>query len=271
MTPVPRPIPAMGLGTWPLLGEDARRIIAEALSLGYRHIDTAQMYRNERVTGLAIADSGVPRDAITITTKIHQDRFADGTVLDSARASLDALQIDRADLMLVHWPPRGMTTEAVMDQMQALVAAGLTAAVGLSNFNRPQMRAACAHGPVATNQVEFHALIDQSALLAQAAALGVPLTAYMPIARGRVLAAGPVVSIADRLGATPAQVAIAWVLAKGVRVICNSARRANLIANLAATALTLPEADIAALDRLAQSENTRFSSRADWEPIWDAP
>lgn len=261
-------IPLIGLGTAPIVDVDWAGLVARAVGLGYTHVDTAQMYDNEAQVGQGLRMSGRPDD-VFLTTKIHQDRFRDATALDSAQTSVEKLG-RVPDLMLVHWPPRGMETEAVIDTMLEIRDAGLTRSIGVSNFNRPQLRAAAARAEIATNQVEFHTLIDQSDLLAEAQALGIPLTAYMPLARGKAFDTPVVRDIAAARGLTPAQVVLRWIVQKGVIAIPLSTKEENLKANLAVLDLELSAQDMAALDRLSVTENTRFCSREDWDPVWDA-
>lgn len=263
------PLPKIGLGTAPIVDLDWAELVARAFDLGYRHIDTAQMYDNEAEVGEGLSRAD-PEGQVFVTTKIHQDRFADATALESAKVSVDKLG-RVPDLMLVHWPPRNVPTDEVMDMMHAIQAEGLTKAVGVSNFNRPQLRAAAAALPIATNQVEFHVMIDQTALKAEADALGVPLTAYMPVVRGKAFAFPEVQQIAQARGMTPGQVVLRWIVQQGVIAIPLSTKSQNLQDNLAVQDLSLTEDDMALLHGVAARENSRFCSRADWDPVWDAP
>ena len=263
-------MPLIGLGTWPLSGAACRDAVRAALDMGYAHVDTAQMYGNEDDVGAALKASGVPRDEVFLTTKVHQDRMSAGTALASARESTDRLGVEAVDLMLIHWPPRDMATEAVIDALEEIRTAGLARAIGVSNFNRPQLRAGAARAPILTNQVEFHALIDQSRLLDQARALGISLTAYQPVARGQVMAQPEVQEIAARIGATPAQVALRWILQQGVSVIPMSTRPRNLADNLGALDISLSQEDMGILSALARRRNHRFTDIAGWSPDWNA-
>ncbi|MEM8789467.1 MAG: aldo/keto reductase [Pseudomonadota bacterium] len=266
----PTPMPPIGFGTAPLKDTDWRGLTAMALEVGFRHVDTAQMYENERDVGQGVRDSGLDRGAIFVTTKIHQDRFRDGTALESARASIDRLG-GPADLILVHWPPRGVPVARVIETLLQVQDAGLTRLIGVSNFNRPQLREAADLAPIATNQVEFHCLIDQFALLADANARNIPLTAYMPILRGKVLAEPAVTAIAAAHDVPPVQVALAWIIGHGVIPLVLSSRRDRLAEAFAATRLMLTAEDMATLDALARRRNHRASRHGDWEPDWDAP
>lgn len=263
-----QPIPMIGLGTAPIKEVDWAGVVATAVGLGYRHVDTAQMYNNEAEVGQGLRMSG-QADDVFLTTKIHQDRFLDGTALDSAQTSVEKLG-RVPDLMLVHWPPRGAETGAVIDTMLEVQARGLTRAIGVSNFNRPQLRAAAAKASIATNQVEFHVLIDQSALLAEARALGIPLTAYMPVARGKAFDPPEVQRIAAARGMTPAQVVLRWIVQQGVIAIPLSSQVQNLKDNLAVGQLELGEDDMAALNAVARRENTRLCPAPNWAPDWNA-
>lgn len=241
-----------------------------ALEIGYRHIDTAQMYENEADVGRGIAGSGIPRGDLYVVTKVAQDRITDGTYLDSARRSQEALGVT-PDLLLIHWPPRGIETEAVIDAMQEIHTQGLTASIGVSNFNVPMLERAVAHSsiPIVTNQVEYHALMDQSRLKATADRLGVVLTAYCPIARGLVLKDPTILRIAEETGHSPAQVALRWVVQNGVAAICMSTQRENLASNFATRDIELSDAHMEEITALNAQKN-RTVLMPDWAPDWDA-
>lgn len=263
-------MPLLGLGTWPLRSDQGQEVVEMALELGYRHIDTAQMYENEADVGRGIASSNVARDSLYVVTKVAQDRISDGTYLDSARRSQDNLGLT-PDLFLIHWPPRGIETEAVIDAMQEIHAQGLTRSIGVSNFNVPMLERAVAHAsiPIVTNQVEYHAVMDQSRLKATADRLGVGLTAYCPIARGLVLKDPTIERIAAETGHSPAQVALRWALQNGVAAICMSTRRENLAANFEVLNMELSEAHMTQITALNAQKN-RTVLMPDWAPDWDA-
>ncbi len=271
MTSTTSDIPPIGFGTWPLTGPEARTAVETALDVGFRHIDTAQMYENEAEVGKALAGAGVPRGELFVVTKVMPDCFGDGTVLHSVERSLEKLQLDSVDLLLVHWPPPDVSTEATIDQLVEARDRGLCTRIGVSNFNLPMLERAAAHSPapLATNQVEFHPLLDQSRLLAAADRLGIRLTAYCPLARGQALRDPVIRDIAGRLDRTPAQVVIRWIVQQGVAAISMSTKRTNMAANLDALAFELSEPDMAAISartaagiRLVNPENTA--------PDWDA-
>lgn len=264
-------MPQIGAGTFRLQGQQAIDSVANALDLGYRHIDTAQIYGNEGEVGQALAESGVARGEVFVTTKIWTEHLAGEALIPSLEESLRKLRMDTVDLTLIHWPSPGATVP-VAESMRALMTArerGLTRAIGISNFTIPLMREAIdAVGAqnIATNQVELHPYLQNRAVAAFAREHGIHVTAYMPLAYGKVLDDPAIQAIAARLDATPAQVTLAWLLAKGYAVIPSSTRRANLESNLAATSLKLDVDAIAAIDALERGE--RLVS-PDFAPAWD--
>jgi len=264
-------MPPIGFGTFPLTGSEARDAVETALELGFRHIDTAQWYDNEADVGRAIAAAGVPRDDLYVVTKVMPDRFTDNAFLPSVEGSLDALGLDRVDLLLVHWPPPGLSVEATVDYLLAAHEKGLTAEIGVSNYNVTMLETACAHAPVpvVTNQVEFHALLDQTRLVAAADRLGVRLTAYCPLARGEVLGNPVVRDVAERIGRTAAQVALRWILQQGVTVISMSTKRANMEANLEIAEFELDQADMDAVSAQTAT-GRRLVDLPELAPDWDA-
>ena len=264
-------MPNIGAGTFRLAGQQAVDSVANALDLGYRHIDTAQIYGNEDEVGQALAASGVPRGEVFVTTKIWTEHLSREALIPSLEESLRKLRVDTVDLTLIHWPSPGAAV-SVAESMEALMDArerGLTRAIGISNFTIPLMREAIAavgaHN-IATNQVELHPYLQNRAVAAFAREHGIHVTAYMPLAYGKVIDDPVIGEIAARVDATPAQVTLAWLLAKGYAVIPSSTRRANLAGNLAAGGLTLDAADIAAIDALERGE--RLVS-PDFAPQWD--
>jgi 2,5-diketo-D-gluconate reductase B len=264
-------IPQIGLGTFRLTGTQAIDAVRTGLDLGYRHIDTAQVYGNEREVGTALRASNVPRDDVFITTKVWTEHLPFDRVVPSLEESLDKLGIEQLDLALIHWPsPDGAVP--VAESMRALLAAraqGLVRAIGVSNFTIPLLReaiAAVGAANIATNQVELHPFLQNRALAGFARASGIHVTAYMPLAYGKALADPTIGAIAARMGATPAQVVLAWLMAKGHAVIPSSTRRENQAANLAARGLVLAPQDAAAIDALDRNERL---VDPEFAPRWD--
>jgi 2,5-diketo-D-gluconate reductase B len=264
-------MPTIGAGTFRLQGQAAIDSVANALDLGYRHIDTAQIYGNEGEVGQALAQSRVPRGEVFVTTKIWTEHLAGEALIPSLKESLRKLRLEQLDLTLIHWPSPGGAVP-VAESMAALLEArtlGLTRAIGVSNFTIPLMREAIESvgaANIATNQVELHPYLQNRAVAAFAREHGIAVTAYMPLAYGKVLDDAVIQAIAARLHATPAQVTLAWLLAQDYTVIPSSTRRENLAGNLAASRLVLSREDMAAIDALDRGERL---VDPDFAPDWD--
>jgi 2,5-diketo-D-gluconate reductase B len=265
-------IPAFGLGTFRLQGQVVIDSVRTGLELGYRVIDTAQIYENEAEVGQAIAASGIAREELFITSKIWVANFARDRLIDSLRESLRKLRTDYLDLTLIHWPsPEDQVP--VQEFMGALLEAkrlGLTRQIGVSNFTVDLMKqaiAAIGAEHIATNQIELHPYLQNRTVVGFAQSQGIQITSYMTLAYGEVLKDPAIQQIAERLRATPAQVTLAWAMQMGYAVIPSSTKRANLESNLKACGLTLSEADmqlIASLDR-----GHRLTSPKGIAPDWD--
>ena len=261
------PIPAFGLGTFRLQGQVVIDSVRNALDLGYRAIDTAQIYGNEAEVGQAIADSGVPRGELFITTKIWTENLAADKLAASLKDSLVKLRTDAVDLTLIHWPSPGgaVPVAEFMGALAEAQAQGLTRRIGVSNFNTALLReavAAVGADRIATHQIELHPYLQNSMVAEFARDLGIHTTSYMTLAYGKVLGA-----IAQAHGATPAQVALAWALQQGYAVIPSSTRRENLASNLHAPALRLMQDDMARIAALDRGE--RLVNPDGLAPAWD--
>jgi len=261
-------MPLIGLGTWPLRGAECEAAIASALDLGYRHIDTAEMYGNEAEIGRAIA--GAPRGDLFVTSKAWWDKADGPAIRAAAEASLERLRTPYLDLYLIHWPSPALRLESALEWLAGLLRDGLARAVGVANFPPGLLRRAIALNiaPLACNQVEHHIYLDQSALIALCAEHGMVLTSYTPLAKGLFLDDPVVARIAARHGATAGQVALAWALSRGpVAVIPKAAGRARQAENLAAAQLVLDAQDLAALAALPKD---RRLVNPDFAPDWAA-
>ena len=262
-------VPRLGFGTWELSGDQCRDGVAHALSVGYRHIDTAQMYRNEEQVGEALSASAVPRDEVFVTTKVSIRHMRREQVRPSVESSLARLRTDYVDLLLIHWPNPDVPLEETLLAMAELREAGLVRAVGVSNFPPSLAKAATGITTIFTNQVEFHVYLSQDALLEIALADGHLLTAYSPLARGAVLDDPVVVDVAERQNATPAQVAIAYLFAKPqVAVIPKATAPGRIEENLAAMDVRLSEEDLQRLSELDRGGSVRIVEppfAPDWE------
>jgi len=263
-------IPSFGLGTFRLQGEVVRASVREALQLGYRAVDTAQIYGNEADVGQAIVESGVPRQELFLTTKIWVENFS--RLVPSLKESLQRLRTEQVDLTLIHWPSPANAVP-LAEYMAALAEAkaqGLTRLIGVSNFPVALLRqamAAVGAGEIATNQVELHPYLQNRKLAEFARSQGIHVTSYQTLAYGRVLKDPVIAAIAQAHGATPAQVALAWAMQLGYSVIPSSTKPENLASNLKAQDLRLGDEDmrrIAALDR-----NERVTNPQGLAPAWD--
>lgn len=259
-------------GTWPLKGQQCIDALSAALEAGYRAIDTAQMYGNEAEVGQVLWASGLPREAVFVTTKVHPDNFSEARFLPSVEASLGALGLDRVDLLLLHWPPVGGDVAPPLRLLSQARARGLTTHVGVSNYNLAMLRTArqVIDDPIVTNQVEFHPLLDQSRLLAGAAELGIPLSAYCSVARGKLFGLPLFAEIGAPYGKSAAQVALRWTLQKGVSLNTMSTKPENIRANFDVMDFTLSSVDMARIDVISRG-NHRIVTRAlaPWAPDWD--
>lgn len=263
-------IPRLGLGTWPMKGAEAERAVAGAIGLGYRHIDTAAMYANEEAVGAGIRAAGVAREEIFLTTKVWWTELAPDALRASAEASLKRLGTPYVDLLHIHWPARGMDLPAALGALAQLQRDGLARAVGVCNFPPGLLRRALESGiaPIACLQVECSVYLWQDRLVDLCRAHGLALTAYSPIAKGQVNEDPVIQAIARKHGATPVQVAIAWLLAQdGLVAIPKSARPEGQRENLAAAALKLDAEDLAAIGALPKD---RRLVNPEFAPDWVA-
>jgi 2,5-diketo-D-gluconate reductase B len=258
--------PAIGLGTWRL--EDVVANVRHALDVGYRHIDTAQMYGNEAEVGEAVAASDVPRDQLLITTEIWRDHAAAADVTRSTEESLRRL-LDHVDLLLLHWPSDDVAPlEETLTAMDGLRQRGLTRHIGVSNFPADRLREATQLAPVVADQVEHHPYLSVDAIREVATAHDQVVTAYSPIARGAVATDPVIEEVAAAHDATPAQVTLAWLLAQpNTAAIPKSSTSERITENLAAEDLTLTDDERARIDGLARGERQIDPSFA---PAWDA-
>ena len=268
----PNTIPAFGLGTFRLKDQIVIDSVKNGLELGYRLIDTAQIYGNEAEVGQAITESGVARSELFLTTKIWTDSYAADKLVPSLKGSLAKLRTDQVDLTLIHWPAPGnpVPLAEFMGALADAKAQGLTRQIGVSNFNIALMKQAIdavGAGEIATNQIELHPYLQNGKVAAFAASQGIRITSYMTLAYGKVLKDPVIGSIAAARGTTAAQIVLAWALQLGYAVIPSSTKRVNLASNLQAQQLVLSADEmvqIAALER-----NERLVSPDGLAPAWD--
>ena len=263
-------MPKLGLGTWRLKGEECTAAVLGALERGYRHIDTAQMYGNEDAVGVALAATPVARGDIHLTTKVWVENLAPAAMQRAMENSLKQLRVSYVDLYLIHWPAPDMDLAASLGQLVKFKEQGLAKHIGVSNFPIALLKRTVEEiqTPIVCNQFEYHVLLDQSKLVAYARSKGLAVTAYCPLAQGRLADHPSLAVIAEKHGCTTAQVALAWLLMQdGVVAIPKAGRTESQLANLAAFEVKLDDADRAAIAALPKGQ--RFVSPG-FAPAWDA-
>ncbi len=262
-----RRIPRIGLGTWPLKDAEAERVVAEAIEVGYRHVDTALRYGNEDAVGRGLRVSGVDRDQVWVTTKLDGPSQGGGKARDDLRGSLDRLGLDRVDLLLIHWPqPERDLYVSTWETFIELRDEGLATSIGVSNFKPAHIDRLVAETGVVpvVNQLQISPLIARREQRTHAAGLGIAVESWSPLGGdgAHVLDNDVVRAVADRHGWSPAQTVIAWHLANDLVAIPKSANRERLAGNLAALELELDADDIAALDGLDEGPDAGVDSDA---------
>lgn len=228
-------VPALGLGTYRLRGQTCTETVSQALEMGYHHIDTAEYYENQAAIGQALADTAVSRDELFITTKVWRTNLGYEETKRVARESREKLGLETIDLLLIHWPSRSVPIEETIEAMNELQAAGEIRHIGVSNFSVDQLANAreASMTPICTNQVEYNPYTDQADLLEYCINHDIMLTAYSPLAKGRVNDDDTLAAIGDRYGKSPAQVTLRWLIQQQqVAAIPKASSRPHLQANL---------------------------------------
>ena len=262
-------MPQLGLGTFRLQGDECRAAIESALGLGYRHLDTAEMYGNEEAIGAALATARIPRENLHVTTKVWNENLAPDAIRRAFDASLKKLRLDHVDLYLVHWPSKNMNLPAVFETLMKLKSEGRTRAIGVANFTVALLKTVVEEikAPIACNQVEYHVMLDQTKLLNYLRSNSIPLVAYCPLAQGRAASDETLAKIGRKHGFSAAQVALKWLLdQEGVAAIPKAARAESQKANLDALKLKLDDADRSAISALPKD---RRCVNPGFAPAWD--
>ena len=246
-------IPLAGLGTWDLRGRTCARVVEQALRLGYRHIDTAEMYDNEREVGEGLRNSGVPRDEVFICTKVWPSHFAPRELMRAAKESLHKLRLTEVDLLLLHWPNPQVPLAETLGALGMVKEAGQARHIGVSNFHTALLDEAVqlSKEPLVCNQFEMHPVLDQSKLVAACRAHGMAVTAYSPIARGNAKNDALLARIGQAHGKTAAQVCLRWLVQQQIVVIPRTSKRERLEENFAIFDFTLSDAEMAEIAQLA--------------------
>jgi 2,5-diketo-D-gluconate reductase B len=262
-------IPAIGLGTWDLRGRACARTVEQALRLGYRHIDTAEMYGNEREIGEGLRASGVRRDDVFITTKVWQDHLAPREFERATKESLARLRLSDVDLLLIHWPSPRIPLAETMGALCRMKQAGFARHVGISNFTVPLIEEAVrlATEPLVTNQIEWHPYLDQSKVVAACRRHGLSVTAYSPIARGRAAGDAQLRLIGMHHRKTAGQVSLRFLIQEGAIVIPRTSKRERLEENMTIFDFELDPAEMDEIRKLAD----QGGRVVDWSgsPNWD--
>jgi 2,5-diketo-D-gluconate reductase B len=265
--PTAEGMPMLGLGTWQNTDPDTcAETVATALEMGYRHVDTARRYENERHVGEGIRRADVAREDLFLATKVWFEDLAHDDVIESAHEQLERLGVDYVDLLYVHWPAGPYDAEATLSAFEELVDEGVVERIGVSNFTPDLLAEAVdvTDGSVFANQVECHPLLPQSELRERAADLGVELVAYSPLARGAVFDVPELTEVAAKHGVSEAQVSLAWLREKGVTAIPKATGEPHLRDNWESLALDLDDEDVAAIDAVDATDRKVDPSFGPW-------
>jgi 2,5-diketo-D-gluconate reductase B len=252
-------MPMLGLGTWENDDpEQCTESVANALEMGYRHIDTAQVYGNEAAVGAGIEQADVDREEIFLATKVWIDSLAPEDVKQTTRESLDRLGVESVELLYVHWPARTYDPAATLGAFTELKEDGLIDRIGVSNFEPEQLAEAVeiTDGDIFANQIELHPMLPQPEIREACAEHDVEPVAYSPLARGEVFDVPEISAVAEKHGVSEAQVSLAWLREKDVTTIPKATGTDHLADNLDSVELTLDEEDVAKIDEI-DSRNRR--------------
>jgi len=264
-------IPALGFGTFRMSDADTLRMVPAALKLGFRHIDTAQIYGNEAAVGDGIAASGLVRSDIFLTTKVWVENYTPAKFVLSVDESLKKLRTDHVDLLLLHWPNQAVPLADQIGSLNEAKRQGKVRHIGVSNFTRALMHDAIglSDAPLVTNQIEVHPYLDQSAVISAARKAGLSITGYYGMADGKVFAEPVLKQIAARHNKSVAQIVLRWLVQQdGVIALSKTVSETRAAENLAIFDFTLSEPDMAAIAKLAD-RNGRLVSPKGLAPDWD--
>lgn len=264
-------IPALGFGTFRMPGPDVLRIVPHALKLGFRHVDTAQIYGNEAEVGEAMAGSGVARGDVFLTTKVWVEHYKHDAFLKSVDESLKKLRTDYVDLLLLHWPNEAVSLAEQIGALNEVKQAGKVRHIGVSNFTTAMMAESVklSTAPLVTNQIEYHPYINQTLVIDAARKAGMAVTGYYGMADGKVFADPVLKEIAARHGKSVAQVVLRWLVQQdGVIALSKTVGEARAVENFAIFDFALTAEDMAAIHALAKPDG-RIVSPEGLAPVWD--
>ena len=264
-------IPLLGLGTWELRGRTCARIVEQALRLGYRHIDTAELYDNEREVGDGLRASGVARDEVFVTTKIWPSHFAPPSLERAAKESLVRLGLSEVDLLLLHWPNPQVPLAETLGALCKVKRAGLARHIGISNFTVALVEEATklSAEPLVCNQIECHPFLDQTKVVAACRRHGLAVVAYTPLARGRAVRDRVLVEIGRHHGKSAVQVCLRWLAQQDVVVIPRTEKIERLESNAAIFDFALSDDEMARIGALAHRGGRVVNYAYSGAPEWD--
>ncbi len=262
-------IPAIGLGTWELSGRTCARLVEQALRLGYRHIDTAQIYENEREVGEGLRASRVKRDEVFVTTKVWTNHFAPNDLERSTKESLIKLRLSEVDLLLLHWPNPHVPLSETLGALAHAKKLGMAKHIGVSNFTVALIEealAACPE-PLVCDQVEYHPYLDQTKVREACAQHGMALVAYSPVAKGRIKGDATLTQIGRAHGKTAAQVCLRWLVQQNVSAIPRTSKIERLSENIEIFDFELSEEEMGQISQMGSAKGrlTDFG----FAPKWD--
>ena len=262
-------IPSIGLGTWELRGRACARLVEQAIKFGYRHVDTAQMYDNEREVGEGLRASGIPRDEIFVTTKVWTTHFAPNDLERSVRESLKQLRLAQIDLLLLHWPNPRVPLIETLGALANVRRLGMARHVGVSNFTVALIEEAIALSPepLVCNQVEYHPYLDQTKVLNACRHHDMAVVAYSPIAKGRIKNDETLTAIGAAHGKTAGQVSLRWLIQQNVAAIPRTARIERLSENIDIFDFTLSDDEMARISAMGSASGrlTDFGLAPKWD------
>jgi 2,5-diketo-D-gluconate reductase B len=260
-------MPTLGYGTFRLPGSECENGVRVAIETGYRHIDTARMYKNEKEVGKGIKDAGINRESLFVTSKIPPDHLTPEQIRKETENSLRELDMDYLNLLLIHWPNFDIPLEKSLETFFQLKEEGKIKAVGVSNFTIELTRRAAKVGEIFTNQVEYHPMLDQQKLLDVTRELDILLTAYSPIARGEVNENETIKKLAEKYNKTPTQVTLRWLIQQDkVAAIPKAAKEDHIKSNFDIFDFVLTGEEMREMD--AVRSDHRLVDPA-WAPDWD--
>jgi diketogulonate reductase-like aldo/keto reductase len=264
-------IPLVGLGTWDLRGRTCARIVEQALRLGYRHLDTAEMYDNEREVGEGLRASGIRREEVFVVTKVWPSHFAPRELDRAAKDSLMRLRLQEVDLLLLHWPNPRIPLAETLPALCKVKQAGLARHIGVSNFTVALIEEATriSTEPLVCDQVEMHAFLDQSKVIAACRAKGMAVVAYSPIARGRAKNDALLARIGKAHGKTAAQISLRFLIQQGIPVIPRTSKVERLAENIALFDFELSTSEMAEITQLAHGDGRVVDWSYSGSPKWD--